>query len=70
MTQLTVRVVRASVLTGLPGTDQISLYLEAPTPFPEMGYEPSLKMEARKGYGVEYCRVVFGIEPEVIQAGH
>lgn len=69
MTPLTLKVTRASVITGLPGTDILTLYLDAPTPFPEMGYEANLRTEVRKGYGVEYCRTVFGIEPEIIQAG-
>ena len=50
------------------GTDEISLEIEAPTPFPEMMYAPTLKMMARSGYGVEWCEKVLGITPEVIIA--
>jgi hypothetical protein len=41
--------------------------LEIPSPFPALGYAPCLKMEAAQGYGVEWCRKTFGIEPTVIR---
>lgn len=47
------------------GTDIITLHLDAESAFPEMKYNPTMKMEARQGYGVEYCKKIFNIEPEV-----
>lgn len=47
------------------GTDVITLHLDSESAFPEMKYAPTMKMEARQNYGVEYCRNVFNIEPEI-----
>lgn len=47
------------------GTDLITLHLNAESAFPEMKYAPTMKMEARQNYGVEYCKKTFNIEPEV-----
>lgn len=48
------------------GTDIITLHLNSVSPFPDMQYGPTLVMEAQHGYGEEYCKTVFGIEPEII----
>ena len=63
--ELNLKIKKAKVLIT-DGTDIINLYLDADTAFPEMKYEPVMKMEARKGYGVEYCREKLGFEPEII----
>lgn len=48
-------------------TDTIFIYPDLPTTFPEMKYEASLKLDARKGYGKEYCRNNFpGVPLEII----
>lgn len=46
-------------------TDIITIELNSESSFPEMQYEPIIKMEARKNYGEEYCKKVFGIVPNV-----
>lgn len=66
--KIELEVMKVVVLTGC-GMDAIVLHVEAPTAFPEMQYAPSLKLEARAGYGAQYCREQFGIEPEVIDVG-
>lgn len=50
------------------GTDIITICLNSISPFPIEQYAPLLKMEAQQGYGVEYCRTVFGVEPIIIDA--
>lgn len=49
-------------------TDQISFQIDAETPFPEMECEPTVTIQARQGYGAEWCRNVLGIDPEVIKS--
>ena len=61
-----IKVRKVSVLIK-SGTDSVSIFPEWETPFPDMGYPPVLTMEVKKGYGIEYCRRVIGIEPEVIE---
>ena len=48
------------------GTDKISLYLDAPSAFPEMGYPACANVEARHGYGVEWCRKTLGRDPDEV----
>lgn len=49
------------------GTDQVCIHPKGlPTPFPEMKYPAVLRLDARKGYGVTWCRKFLGVEPEVI----
>lgn len=55
------------VLVELNGADQISLYLEAETPFPNMGYDATANVTAQKGFGLEWAKKTFpGIPMEVI----
>lgn len=62
------KVKKVSILTG-HGQDRISLTLDAPTPYPECGYEAEAVIETRAGYGEQWCRDVLGIDaPEVINA--
>lgn len=65
--ETTLKVKRATVITS-DGTDKVQLSLEAPSPFPEMRYAPYAVVEARQGYGVEWCKTVLGINPDVIHA--
>jgi hypothetical protein len=44
------------------GTDIVSFKLHTPSPFPEMGYEAHLTIEARKGHGQAWLKEVFDIE--------
>ena len=60
------KVLKAVVIQS-GGTDKITLHLDAPTPFPEMDYEAIAHVEARQGYGPEWCRTVLGVDPEVIK---
>ena len=46
-------------------TDIITIFLNSASAFPEMQYEPTIKMETRKDYGEEYCNTVFKIKPEI-----
>jgi hypothetical protein len=62
---ITLKVKKITILLH-EGTDRISLELDAPSPFPEMKYKASAVIEARHGYGVEWCRTVLGREPDEI----
>lgn len=48
------------------GPDTIILTPDLETPFPNMKDPASLKMDAQKGYGIEWVRKVFGREPDEI----
>jgi len=48
------------------GADTIWFELDVPTACPIMGYAPCAKMEAQAGYGIQWVRENFGIEPEII----
>lgn len=61
----TLKILAATVLMG-DGTDQIFLHLDHPTAFPEMKYAPMATLQARQGFGVEWCRKVLGLEPETV----
>lgn len=63
--EITLKVTSAKVLLT-DATDLIILDIDLPTTFPEMKYAFTLRTEARYDYGVEYCRSVLKIEPEVI----
>jgi len=69
ITRSSIRLVvkRATVLLST-GTDLITIYPDMISPFPTMGYDASFKMDVQKGYGVEYCKTVLGVHPEVIDA--
>jgi hypothetical protein len=55
------------VLSG-SGTDKITFKFNGPSPYPDWMPEekPFFRLEVSKGYGVEYVRNVFRIEPEII----
>jgi hypothetical protein len=63
--EVRLRVKRCSVLIR-QGTDHISMVLDAPTPYPNMGYDAVLNIEAQKGYGIEWVRKNCHLEPEII----
>jgi len=50
------------------GTDTIWLELDVDvsSTFPIMGYAPYAKIETEAGYGIQWVRDTFGIEPEII----
>lgn len=48
------------------GSDKVILMLEEETPYPEAKWPGSATIDARQGYGAEWCRKVLNIEPEVI----
>ncbi len=54
------------VLVRLPGTDEVLITLDGPTPYPAMGYDGDAKIHVQAGYGIKWCREVLGVEPEVI----
>jgi len=57
------------VLVGRSGTDKVILSLCGSKPFPLMGYDGTATIDVQAGYGVEWCRTVLGVEPEVIPVG-
>ena len=67
-TFLSVKIKKVTLLIT-SSTDRIMITLDEETAFPEMKYPPHLVMEARHGYGLEYCRRVLKLEPEVIKEG-
>ena len=52
------------LLTG--GTDVIKLTIDAPSSFPDMGYDTTITMECKQGYGETYCKEILGLNPEII----
>lgn len=62
--KIELEVEKASVLLT-DGQDLVLLSLKAPTPYPEMRYPAVAEIKTRYGYGVEWCRLVFNIEPVV-----
>ena len=66
MTQdVTLKVVKATLVT-YNHLDTLYLEIEAPTTFPEIGGPPQVQIQAREGYGAEWCRQVLKLDPEVI----
>ena len=63
------KIIKALVLVGR-GPDRITLELDLPTPFPVMNYPAYVNIDTEPGYGTEYCRKYFEIEPEVISTRH
>ena len=65
------KVTEATVITGR-GADWLYLTVTysngetLPTPYPNCGYQPCIKMEVAGDYGEEYCKTVFGIIPKII----
>ena len=59
---------KITVLINRIGTDEVDLTLNAPSPFPSMGYEGHATIQVAKGHGAEWCRNVIGVEPEIIDA--
>jgi hypothetical protein len=49
------KITRVEVLIELNGTDKVNLYLEAPTPFPKMGFPACATVEVAKGYGIDWA---------------
>lgn len=75
MQQILLTVRKVTVLIR-PGTDQVSLHLEGPTPFPELqkqnpeeDYKPCLNLEARKGFALEWLNQM-GISKDLIEIIH
>ncbi len=63
---ISLNVKNVSCLIHTRGADTIILLLEGPTPYPEMGYDGTAKIEVAPGYGVEWCQKVLGVEPTII----
>ena len=59
------KIISVVIVTG-HGADKLSIKVEAPTSFPKLGYETFLNTDAQKGYGVQWCREVLGVEPRVV----
>jgi hypothetical protein len=62
------KIARILVLTNRNGPDQVIINFDnLPTAFPIMKYPTSLKTEAQGGYGAQWAKEVFGIDPEVME---
>jgi hypothetical protein len=66
MKTLKLNILRCSVMCVAGETDTVFIYPDIETPFPEMKYAAVFEMKVKKGYGVEYCQKVLGLEPKVI----
>ena len=64
--QLNIKKITVLLRDGHP--DKITFDLDLTSPFPKMGYEPYASLDAEPGYGVQWCKDNFHIEPEVIDA--
>jgi len=49
------KITAVEVLIELAGTDKVNLYLDAPTPFPKMGFPACATVEVAKGHGIEWA---------------
>lgn len=50
-----VKIKRIEVLTHLPSTDKVNLFLDAPPAFLDMGYEATAIVDVQKGHGVGWA---------------
>lgn len=66
MKTISFNVTKAQVVINNHGTDLICLQVDAPTTYPEMKYPTTLTINARHGYGEQWCKEVFDITPEII----
>ena len=60
---------KVTVITEKDCTDTIIIQFDGPNPFPlsDMhNYKPQFFLEVQQGLGIEYCRNVFNVEPEII----
>ncbi len=60
------------VILQRSGTDLISIFTDLPSPYPQEvgdGLPLVINFETTKGWGVDYVKKNFGIEPEVIKRG-
>lgn len=64
--EITITISKATVIQNKHTTDTVILHSDLPTAYPELKYPTSLRLEARQGYGVTWCRKVLKIEPEVV----
>jgi hypothetical protein len=65
--EVKLKVLKVTVVLDRQATDTIILSLDMPTPFPEMKYAGTMKLEARQGYGVQWCQEVLGLRSEDIE---
>ena len=54
MQNLTFDIKKVTVVSRA-GTDILTLEVDAPTTFPNLGYAPFIKIELAKGYADEWC---------------
>lgn len=66
--EVPLKVKRVTVLVNMPGTDEVDLVLDGPSPFPgeDMDFDAHATISVRKGLGVEWCKRVIGVDPEII----
>lgn len=66
--EIKLQVRKITVVLDSQGTDTILLSLnDMPTPFPEMKYAGTMKLETRQGYGVQWCQEALGLKSEDIE---
>jgi len=63
MQSLTLKIKRITVVQGR-GPDTIYLEPELASPYPNLKYPASIKIDTAAGNGVTYCREVLGLEPD------
>ncbi len=63
--KIELEIIKAQLIIS-SGPDSLSLQIKAPTAFPNLGYEPFVRMDIAQGHGKEYCNTVFHIDPEII----
>lgn len=68
MSIVKLQVVKALVLLTR-GTDKVSLEIKVDVPaFPTMDYPTHISIETEPNHGESFCKINFGIKPEIISA--
>jgi hypothetical protein len=61
---------KVSVLRRNIGTDLIYIRLSDKRAFPDCAFETVVQIDCQKGKGVDYCRDVLKVEPEIIDGSN
>ena len=66
MQTLKMKIAKCTVTCTDNGHDIICIYPDIASPFPEVNLPADFEMKVKRGYGVEYCQKVLGLEPKII----
>lgn len=69
MKTITLEIEKVTVLLT-DGADKICILTKLPTTFPVTGDPTWIDVSCKHDYGIEWCRKVLGIEPEVVSSRH